>query len=1225
MDQPVTTRGSPADGSKLAKPRGFRWWTLRAGAAEGPLARWLRRLAYAAGAIVLVIVVAWLAVPPIVRGQLESRLSAALDRRVTVESVAFDPFSLRFTLRNVAIADRAGPAPLLAFDELVANFSTASIWRWAPVLDALKLVHPSVSLARDREGRYNIQDLIDRALAPSTEPTPRFSLNNIEIDDGSIAFDDGVTGRKQLLAALDVGIPFLSSLPYQTDIRVTPRVAGTVNGSRFALTGATTPFAEPREATLDLELDALPLSSYVAYLPVKPRFDLAGGELTTHLKIAFVEGKPGERRLELRGDAQLDKLAIHRRDGSALAAAQRVAIAIERIDLVGSVARIASVSIDAPTLDVKRIADGTLEWAQPLTEEARAASRSARPSAAAGGPAWQIWIGKLAIDRGTIALADETSAFRSTLADVALDASNLSTRAGDKAHVKLGFVSSDRIASFSGEADVEPTVPAATGRFALSKFSLGLLFPYYKSALAVDVQKGSLDFASAFALDAAGDLRLTGGEAAISDLNLAVPGNRNPLWRIPQLAGHGVDVDVRARNVTVNEIQAEGAALRLVRERDGTLEMARFLRKEAQGETSAEGAAWTLLTRKLAIDRIAVDFEDRMPDPAVKLTVRDLGLTATDVSNAADMKSNVALHAQIGKGGRFAFAGPVTAHPMGASGRLDASGLALASLQPYLAARVNVVVTDGTLAAKGRVSVDASDPAAVKASWKGDVSIADFAALDKPTSGDLARWKSFSLEGMDIATAPFRASVARIGLADFYARAIVYDDGTLNLVRLTTPGAAPEPAGDAQSPPQTQAAVLPPAGDAQPPAQSQAPPPREGLPITIGRIDFERGNVNFSDFFVKPNYSVNLTDVTGSVSTMSEEQAGDVSVVARVDRTAPVEVRGHIHPFAKELSLDIEAKARDVDLPPLTPYSVKYAGYGIQKGKLTFDVHYKVENRKLSATNHLVLDQLTFGERVDSPTATKLPVLLAVALLKDVHGVIDIQLPIGGSLDDPKFSVGGLIIRVIVNLLAKAATAPFALLSSMFGGGEELSTVTFAAGSAAIGPDAQKRIATLSKALADRPALKLNIGGRADPVADREALRHAAVETAMKRAKMKSLVNEGTAPASIDQVTIGADERARWLKEAYGEAPIKDRPRNVLGILKDVPPADMEAMLYANAVVGEDALRLLASSRAQAVKDAIAATGVTGERLFLIAPRIDSDAGGGSAPTTLARVDLGLG
>ena len=245
---------------------------------------WLRWLAYTLGACALLTLAAWIVVPPVVRSQLESRLTAALGRPTTVEAVAFDPFHLRLTVRKLAIADRNGPLPFFAFDVLVADLSLASVWRRAPVLDALKVTRPSLSLARDRDGRYNIEDLIEQALAGPSEPT-HFSLNNIEIDDGSIAFDDGVTGRKHELAGLDIGIPFLSSLRYQVDIRVTPRMNGTLNGSRFTLGGSTLPFADSPEATLDIDLVALPLPSYVAYLPAKPPFEVAGGTLTTHLQV----------------------------------------------------------------------------------------------------------------------------------------------------------------------------------------------------------------------------------------------------------------------------------------------------------------------------------------------------------------------------------------------------------------------------------------------------------------------------------------------------------------------------------------------------------------------------------------------------------------------------------------------------------------------------------------------------------------------------------------------------------------------------------------------------------------------------------------------------------------------------------------------------------------------------------------------------------------------------
>jgi hypothetical protein len=857
-------------------------------------------------------------------------------------------------------------------------------------------------------------------------------------------------------------------------------------------------------------------------------------------------------------------------------------------------------------------------------------TNGATPSgAAAPEKPWSVTVAKTTVSRGALALTDETSTFQSTLADVAVEARNLSTKTGEKAHVVLSFISADRIASFKGEADVEPLVPAATGTFDLSKFSLGLLFPYYKDVLAVDVQKGSLDLRGRFALLPDGNVKLSEGVAAITNLTLAYPGNRQPFWVLPNVAADGIDLDLAMRSVKVAQLQSRDGSMKLARERNGSIDVARLMKTTEATGTARDERTWTLAFEKWLIERSSIDFEDRVPEPPVKLAVRDFALAAANYSNARGAKSTTSIRARVGQHGRFAWNGTLATNPVSFAGQVDVSGIDLVTVRPYVESGTNVSLTAGVLAAKGTVAVDLPERSPSKASWKGNVTVTDFAALDKPTASDLLRWKRLSLDDVDAATEPFRLAIGRIGAEDYFARAIVYQDGTMNLTRLLTPGSDPEPAADAKP-----AADTKPAAGAKPAAPSAAPA-RETLPVTIGRVELARGNVNFSDFFVRPNYSANLTDVTGSVTTMSAEQAGDVAISARVDHSAPVEVSGRIHPFAQQLSLDIRAKARDVDLPPLTPYSVKYAGYGIEKGKLTFDVHYRVENRKLVAENRLVLDQLTFNtQRIDSPTATKLPVLLAVSLLKDMRGVIDIQLPIAGSLDDPKFSVGGLIIQVIVNLIAKAVTAPFALLASAFGGGEELSTVPFAPGSAALDDEAQKRIETLGKALADRPALKLDIGGRADPESDREALRRATVESAMKHEKMKSLASAGNAPASVDLVTIGAEERVRWLTAAYRESSIKDRPRNVIGMLKELPPAEMEAMLLADAKVDDDALRLLANRRAQAVKDELAAKSIATERLFLTVPRLSGESGSApaaqspsreaGAPASPARVDLAL-
>ena len=1193
------------------------------------LSRWLTRLAIAAGVFAGIVVLAWLAVPLIARSQIESRLSEALGRKTTVEKVEFEPLTLRLTLRKLAVAAAGGTAPpLFAVDELIADMSSASFVHRAPVFDALKLVRPTVAFGRDRDGRYSVQDLIDRALAEPEGPAPRFSLNNIEIDDGSILFDDGATGSKHRVEKLAIGVPFISSLKYQSEIRVTPHLEGTFDGSHFALGGTTMPFAARHDAAIDIDIDALPLKDYVAYLPARPRIVVAGGTLTTRLQVVFAGGKEDERKLELRGDARIDALALARRDGSPLVGAKAISVVLDRIDVFGRDVRIASLAVDAPAVDVKRLRDGAFELAQPLFESAPggASRRAAQAPAGAAATAtagasdkpWAATVAKTAVTQGKIALVDETSTFRSELADVAAEATNLTTKRGEKAHVALSFVSADRIASFKGQADVEALVPAAEGTFELTKFSLGLLFPFYKDVLAVDVQKGSLDLAGRFALLADGNLKLSQGAATIAGLALAYPGNRQPFWTFPTITGSGIDVDVRSRNVKIAEMQSRDAVMKLARERNGSIDVARLMKTTETTGTKKDERTWTLAFGKFMFERASIDLEDRVPEPTVKLAIRDVVLSAADYSNARGAKSTTSVRARVGDRGRLAWSGALATNPVSFSGQLDVSGLDLVTVRPYVESRANVSLTAGTLAAKGAVAVDIPDRAPVTATWKGDVVVTDFAALDKPTASDLLRWKRLAIEGVDVAIEPFRLAIGRIGAEDYFARAIVYRDGTLNLTRLLTPGKEPEPVPDAKP---------------APPASPTSPATREPLPVTIGKIELARGNVNFSDFFVRPNYSANLTDVTGTVTTMSAEQAGDIAIAARVDRTAPVEVSGRIHPFARDLSLDIKAKARDVDLPPLTPYSVKYAGYGIEKGKLTFDVHYRVENRKLTAENRLVLDQLTFNpQRIDSPTATKLPVLLAVALLKDVNGVIDIQLPIAGSLDDPQFSVGGLVIQVIVNLLTKAVTAPFALIGAVFGHGEELSTIPFAPGSAALDAEAQKRLETLGKALADRPALKLDIGGRADADADREALRRARVESAMKREKMKSLAASGNAPASVNQVTIGTDERVRWLTAAYRESSIKDRPRNVIGLLKELPPEEMEAILLANVKVDDDALRLLANSRAQAVKDDLTARNIAGERLFLTVPRLSSEraasgpargAGGAPAASTAAGTATG--
>jgi hypothetical protein len=496
----------------------------------------------------------------------------------------------------------------------------------------------------------------------------------------------------------------------------------------------------------------------------------------------------------------------------------------------------------------------------------------------------------------------------------------------------------------------------------------------------------------------------------------------------------------------------------------------------------------------------------------------------------------------------------------------------------------------------------------IKAAYKGDVAVTDFASVDKPTTQDLLKWKTLTLGAVDFNLEPLKVAVDQVALAEFYARIILSAEGRLNLQDIARPpgdappAAAPAPKPDAPAPPPAAA------GGEKTPA-SPPKPAVQALPsnIRVGKITLQGGDVNFSDFFIKPNYSANLTGVGGAVTEITPEKPGDVELRAKIDNAAPVEILGRVNPLAADLFLDLKAAAKDIELPPMSPYSIKYAGYGIERGKLSVKVDYHIENRKLAAKNNIYLDQLTFGEKVESPTATTLPVTLAVALLKDRNGVIDVNLPISGSLDDPQFSVIGIVFQVIGNLIVKAVTAPFALLGAAFGGGEELAYIEFSPGSAALDGEDVGKLKNLAKALAERPGLRLDIAGRVDPDADREGLKRASIERKVKAQKFDDLRREGKVPASADAARVEPAEYEKYLRRAYGEEKFP-KPRNAIGFARELPVPEMEKLMLTHAQVTDEDLRLLANARAQAAKDWIVDEGkVPAERVFLVAPKLTAD------------------
>ena len=389
--------------------------------------------------------------------------------------------------------------------------------------------------------------------------------------------------------------------------------------------------------------------------------------------------------------------------------------------------------------------------------------------------------------------------------------------------------------------------------------------------------------------------------------------------------------------------------------------------------------------------------------------------------------------------------------------------------------------------------------------------------------------------------------------------------------------------------------------------------------ITFGPVALVNGRVAFSDRFVRPNYSANLSELTGKLSAFSSvapqdtPQMADLELRGRAEGTASLEVLGKLNPLAKPLALDIQAKVRDLELAPMSPYSVKYAGHGIERGKLSVDVAYEIlPNGQLTAKNKIVLSQLVFGDAVEGAPAS-LPVRLATALLADSKGVIDIDLPVTGSVNDPQFSVGPVIFKALINLIVKAVTSPFSLLSGALGGGDasELSTVRFEPGSAVLTEEARTGLDKIAKALETRPTLKMTVVGHASEDAERDALKRQRLMRMLRAEKRRTAIQATPAPAAAADTpaappTISDAEYPALLTAVYKRADMA-KPRNMVGLAKTLPVTEMEDLLLADISVADDAVQTLATERGVAVRDYLTQQKLPLDRLFLGATKLAKD------------------
>ena len=1077
----------------------------------------------------------YFAAPPLLKSILLKQLSQQLHREVSIEQIAINPYALSARVSGLSIKAEGGKE-VAGFDELFVNLSSASLFKLAAVVDEVRLQGLRIAVARVDEGRYDISDLLDEWMKPKDEPdtgTPRFSLNNIQLVNGKIEFDDRPKGKVHTISEINLALPFVSSLPYQAEVLVSPSFSASVNGSPLVLKGESKPFSASHESHLNLDLDRFDLSSLQPYLPDSLPVALAAGKLDTEIKVLFKEVSDKVYSISVGGAAHVSDLAIVERDKSPIVAWKRLDVELEQVDPLNRVAAVKRVGLDGLVLSLAVNKRGEFNILRLVDKMGAANAGKAEVATEQGKPfAWTL--GEFDLSNGLLRWQDESNP-----TPVSGEVRNL------KAHV--------------GKVDGKLTEP-----------------------INVDEVSYQVDLGERF--------------------------------RVEKMDIKGIKVDLPGRRIDIAEVLNTGARARMLRNKAGQIEWVSspVLKTIRATDAKVEGKAppekpWIGKVGKLDVENLAFRFEDQAVQPVAVQEIDGLSLRGEALTNEANQKGRIALKTQVNKKGSLNVEGSLQVYPLDAALKVETRAIPLTPLEPYLGQFLNVSLNRGQVSNKGEATAKL-DSGGLKAGYKGDFTLGDFVAVDRGNSADFLKWKSLYFGGIDFRLDPLSVAIGEIALSDFYSRLILNKDGKLNLADIVRKSDAESPAKPEEKPSTS-------ANPAKA-AAKDAGPAKQPIPIKIAKVTLQNGTVNFSDFFVKPNYTVNLTRLGGRVSGLSSaaNSVADMELRGRYGNTAPVQILAKLNPFAAQSYLDLKADITGVDLTGFSPYSGKYAGYAIEKGKLSLNVAYKLENNRLSAENRLFIDQFTFGDRVESADATKLPVNLAISLLKNNRGEIDLNLPISGSLDDPQFSIGGLIVKVIVNLFVKAVTSPFALLGSMFGSGEELSNIEFAPGRAGLDASASRKLESLAKALVERNSLKLEVTGRADPQSDKDGVKRVAIERAMKAEKLKDLKKAGEGK-SLDEIDIAPDEYKAYLTRAYKEAKFP-KPRNVVGLQKDLPVEEMEKLMLTNLPATDDDIRTLADRRAEAVQGWLVEQGkVPPERVFLLPSKVEHDEHGKGSRT----------
>jgi len=742
--------------------------------------------------------------------------------------------------------------------------------------------------------------------------------------------------------------------------------------------------------------------------------------------------------------------------------------------------------------------------------------------------------------------------------------------------------------SWSGSLQLNPLRSEGSASIKGSHFPLASA--YLKHEIGFDVDEGSVDVELDYGVDTRPDGVLTASvsnlEMSVSDLAvrtfneaLGQTGEDRDVLTLPLVRLWGGEFQWPEKTVSASGFSIDDGVISLYRDADGVLNVlpAETAKDEVEPEPepgTPDSDDWQLSLSEFSINRLALNMQDDSIEPAANVGWRSLDIEVRDISNEPGAAFPTTLKLEALDSGSISLGGRFTVLPNPSFDfNLVVDALEFGTADPYVKELVDVHLESGALNVEAELHSSTDEPFRVA----GDFEIVDFLITESDQDARLGSWDSLLAENLLYSTANSALEISELRFTKPYGDILIAEDGSINLGRVRKGDGADTEAGDEE-------------------AKTEPVSDEPGTSVTIGRVVVSDAAADFADLSLPLPFKAQIAALNGEISTIAttSSEPSTVKMEGKVDEFGQVQISGTVTPLDPAANTDVKVAFENVDMPKFSAYSIPFAGQEIASGRLDLDLGYTISEGALVGENRVVLRDFELGDKIEHPGAMSLPLGLAVALLKDPDGKIDLDVPVRGDLNDPEFKYGTVVRKALVNLLTKIVTSPFALLGKLVGAeSDELEYLAFEPGRADLSPPEMEKAGKIAEALKLRPQLGLQIGGVYAPEADAAALK----------ADMADRAIEERIAAAKDDEAMYAEQRREAVEELLAEslaeadrATILTEAREAHTTLNDDGKEQFDAVAYTEALrgrlidaqpLGDEELLSLAAAREDSIRQAI--------------------------------------